>query len=112
MSTLALWMKCILLLVSNVAASIDGNATTSYYNSSVELYQEGDVTEEPVNSSTTQSPGVTTQSPGVTTPQQPPGTSDPGPGVSTEPLPLSAALPTGVRDGDYIVLHLYALCLK
>lgn len=84
-------MRCILLLVSDVAASIDGNAT-SYNGSSVELFQEGDATEDVVNVSVTQSPEVPTL--------QHPETDGPGHGFSTEPLPLSGPLPTAVQEGE------------
>ena len=103
-------MKSILLIIilSKAAASIDGNSSS--YNSSVELNQDGNFTEELDNSSmtqyelseTTSTPGYTTQPPGTDVP--PPGTDVPPPGTDVpltvpEPLPLSGRLPTGVPQG-------------
>ncbi|CAL8335390.1 unnamed protein product [Merluccius merluccius] len=91
MATRVVWLRSILLLLSNVAASIDGNSTS--YNSSVELYQEGTLTGELVNSSTPQyEPAGPTQTTGSTTPLYPVTSG------SAEPLPLSGRLPAAVQE--------------
>ncbi|KAK0152905.1 Tectonic-1 [Merluccius polli] len=98
MATRVVWMRSILLLLSNVAATIDGNSIS--YNSSVELYQEGNLTEELVNSSTTQyEPPGPTQTTGSTT-QLYPVTN-----VSAEALPLSGRLPAAVQEGFAHVMN-------
>ncbi|CAL8340867.1 unnamed protein product [Lota lota] len=81
MATLVVFVKSLLLLLSNVAASVDGNLTEELVNSSTTQYEFSD----------------TTQSTGYTTHQHPVTTGSPNV-PSAEPLPLSGRLPAGVQE--------------